>query len=110
VEASMEGTLEGTEGEKHLWVRAYLNPFYDAGASADASGLVSILSAAGALQQLNLVDTVHLVACDLGGLRPYGEGRRLDREHPLRGKRRERASSGVRRGGDRRETSQRHGG
>ena len=65
MEATLEPTLEGTEGEKHLWVTAYLNSFYDAGASDDASGLVSILSAAGALQQLNLVDTVHLVAYDL---------------------------------------------
>ncbi|MDP8973973.1 MAG: M28 family peptidase, partial [Actinomycetota bacterium] len=38
---NVEATLQGTEGEKHLWVTAHLDSVYNAGASDDASGLVS---------------------------------------------------------------------
>jgi hypothetical protein len=62
---NVEGTLEGTEGEKHLWITAHLDSFYNAGANDDASGLVSILSSAKALKRLNPKHTIHLVAYDL---------------------------------------------
>jgi hypothetical protein len=62
---NVEGTLEGTEGEKHLWITAHLDSFYNAGANDDASGLVSILSSAKALKQLNPKHTIHFVAYDL---------------------------------------------
>ncbi len=62
---NVEATLEGTEGKKHLWVSAHLDSFYNAGAEDDASGLVSILSTARALKQLNPKHTVHFVAYDL---------------------------------------------
>ena len=60
-----EATLRGTEGEKHLWVTAHLDSFYNAGASDDASGLVSVLLTARALKELNPKHTVHFVAYDL---------------------------------------------
>ena len=62
---NVEATLRGTEGEKHLWVTAHLDSFYNAGASDDASGLVSVLSTARALKELNPKHTVHFVAYDL---------------------------------------------
>jgi hypothetical protein len=62
---NVEGTLEGTEGAKHLWVTAHLDSFYNAGAEDDASGLASVLSTAKALKQLNPKHTVHFVAYDL---------------------------------------------
>src|SRR5829696_681100 len=40
---NVEATLQGTEGEKHLWVTAHLDSFYNPGANDDASGLVSLL-------------------------------------------------------------------
>ncbi len=62
---NVEATLQGSEGEKHLWVTAHLDSVYNAGASDDASGLVSILSTARALKQLDPKHTVHFVAYDL---------------------------------------------
>ena len=62
---NVEGILQGTEGAKHLWVTAHLDSFYNAGAEDDASGLVSVLSTARALKQLNPKHTVHFVAYDL---------------------------------------------
>jgi aminopeptidase YwaD len=62
---NVEATLEGTGGEKHLWVTAHLDSFYNAGANDDASGLVSVLSTARALKQLDPEHTVHFVAYDL---------------------------------------------
>ena len=62
---NVEGTLEGTEGEKHLWITAHLDSVYNAGANDDASGLVSLLVTARALKQLNPQHTVHFVAYDL---------------------------------------------
>ena len=62
---NVEATLEGTEGKKHLWVTAHLDSFYNAGAEDDASGLVSVLSTAKALKQLDPKHTVHFVAYDL---------------------------------------------
>ncbi len=61
---NVEGTLEGTEGERHLWVTAHLDSFYNPGANDNASGLVSILLTAKALKQLNPKHTVHFVAYD----------------------------------------------
>ena len=51
--------MQGTEGEKHLWVTAHLDSFFNAGANDDASGLVSVLLTARALKQLNPKHTVH---------------------------------------------------
>ncbi len=65
VEATLEGTLVGTEGEKHLWLTAHLDSVYNPGADDDASGLVSILSSARALQGLGPEHTIHFVAYDL---------------------------------------------
>ena len=62
---NVEATLQGTEGEKHLWVTAHLDSVYNAGANDDASGLVSILMTARALEHLDLKHTVHFVAYDL---------------------------------------------
>jgi hypothetical protein len=62
---NVEATLEGTEGQKHLWVTAHLDSFYNAGANDNASGLVSILSAAKALKQIDPQHTIHFVAYDL---------------------------------------------
>ncbi len=62
---NVEAILEGTEGEKHLWVTAHLDSFYNAGASDNASGLASILSTARALKQIDPQHTVHFVAYDL---------------------------------------------
>src|SRR5215204_2843848 len=58
-------TLQGTGGDKHLWVTAHLDSVYNAGANDDASGLVSLLLTARALKQLNPQHTVHFVAYDL---------------------------------------------
>jgi hypothetical protein len=65
VEATLEGTLAGTEGEKHLWLTAHLDSVYNPGADDDASGLVSILSSARALKRLDPEHTIHFVAYDL---------------------------------------------
>ena len=62
---NVEATLEGTEGEKHLWVTAHLDSFYNPGASDNASGLASILSTARALKQIDPQHTIHFVAYDL---------------------------------------------
>ncbi len=62
---NVEATLEGTGGGKHLWVSAHLDSVYNAGASDDASGLVSILSTAKALEEIGPEHTVHFVAYDL---------------------------------------------
>jgi hypothetical protein len=62
---NVEATLEGTDGEKHLWVTAHLDSVHNAGANDDASGLVSILMTARALEDLDLQHTVHFVAYDL---------------------------------------------
>jgi hypothetical protein len=62
---NVEATLQGTEGEKHLWVTAHLDSVYNAGANDDASGLVSMLMTARALEDLDLKHTVHFVAYDL---------------------------------------------
>ena len=62
---NVEATLQGTEGEKHLWMTAHLDSVFNAGAEDDASGLVSILLTAKALKQLNPKHTVHFVAYDL---------------------------------------------
>jgi hypothetical protein len=75
---NVEATLQGTEGEKHLWVTAHLDSAYNAGASDDASGLVSILLTAKALQQLEPEHTVHFVAYDLEEIGLYGSSRYVD--------------------------------
>ena len=72
---NVEATLRGSEGEKHLWVTAHLDSVYNAGASDDASGLVSILLTAKALQQLEPEHTIHFVAYDLEEIGLYGSSR-----------------------------------
>ena len=62
---NVEATLEGTRGEKHLWVTAHMDSVGNAGANDNASGLVSLLMTAGALQRLDPEHTVHFVAYDL---------------------------------------------
>jgi aminopeptidase S len=62
---NVEATLRGTGGGKHLWVSAHLDSVYNAGANDDASGLVSMLMTARALERLDLKHTVHFVAYDL---------------------------------------------
>lgn len=69
---NVEATLRGTEREKHLWVTAHLDSVYNAGASDDASGLVSILLTARALKQIEPKHTVHFVAYDLEEIGLYG--------------------------------------
>jgi hypothetical protein len=69
---NVEATLEGVRGGKHLWVSAHLDSVYNAGASDDASGLVSILETANTLRQLDLEHTVHFVAYDLEEIGLYG--------------------------------------
>ena len=75
---NVEATLQGTEGEKHLWVTAHLDSVYNAGASDDASGLVSILLTAKALQQIEPEHTIHFVAYDLEEIGLYGSSRYVD--------------------------------
>jgi hypothetical protein len=72
---NVEATLPGTEGEKHLWVTAHLDSVYNAGASDDASGLVSILLTAKALKQIEPKHTIHFVAYDLEEIGLYGSSR-----------------------------------
>ena len=72
---NVEATLQGTEGEKHLWVTAHLDSVFNAGASDDASGLVPILLTAKALQQLEPEHTVHFVAYDLEEIGLLGSSR-----------------------------------
>src|SRR5215210_1816757 len=72
---NVEATLRGSEGEKHLWVTAHLDSVYNAGASDDASGLVSILLTARALKQIEPKHTIHFVAYDLEEIGLYGSSR-----------------------------------
>ena len=62
---NVEADLQGSEGEKHLWITAHLDSVYNPGADDDASGLASILSTARALKELDPKHTVHFVAYDL---------------------------------------------
>jgi Peptidase family M28 len=62
---NVEATLEGTGGEKHLWVTAHMDSVNNAGAEDNASGLVMLLLAAKALEGLEMEHTVHFVAYDL---------------------------------------------
>jgi hypothetical protein len=62
---NVEATLEGTEGERHLWVTAHLDSVRNAGANDNASGLVLLILAAKALERLDLKQTIHFVAYDL---------------------------------------------
>jgi hypothetical protein len=71
---NVEGTLEGTEGEKHVWVTAHLDSDYNTGANDNASGLVSMLMTARALEDLKLKYTVHFVAYDLEEVGLVGSG------------------------------------
>jgi hypothetical protein len=62
---NVEATLQGSGGEKHLWVTAHLDSVGNAGANDNASGLVLLLLSARALEGLDLQHTVHFVAYDL---------------------------------------------
>ncbi len=75
VEAVLEGSLEGTEDEKHLWVTAHLDDVSNAGANDNATGLVSVLMNAKALTQLEPKHTVHFVAYDLEEIGTVGSTR-----------------------------------
>ncbi len=68
-------TLQGTGGEKHLWVTAHMDSVHNAGANDNASGLVSILMAARALKRLKPEHTVHFVAYDLEEVGLVGSSR-----------------------------------
>ncbi len=72
VEATLQGTLGEAGSGKHLWVTAHLDSAYNAGASDDASGLVSLLEIAKALRQVEPEHTVHFVAYDLEEIGLYG--------------------------------------
>ena len=72
---NVEATLEGTEGKKHLWVTAHLDNVFNAGANDNATGLVSILMSARALEQLEPTHTVHFVAYDLEEIGAVGSTR-----------------------------------
>lgn len=72
---NVEATLRGTEGAKHLWVTAHLDSAHNAGANDDASGLVSILMVAKALERLDLKHTIHFVAYDLEEVGLHGSAR-----------------------------------
>ena len=72
---NVEATLRGSEGGKHLWVTAHLDSVGNAGANDNASGLVSILMIAKALEGLDLKHTVHLVAYDLEELGLIGSSK-----------------------------------
>src|SRR5918997_1173218 len=69
---NVEATLEGTQGGKHLWLTAHLDSVYNAGASDDASGLVSLLETAKALKRAQPEHTVHFVAYDFEEIGLYG--------------------------------------
>jgi hypothetical protein len=75
---NVEATLQGTESREHLWVTAHLDSAYNAGASDDASGLVSILLTAKALRQLEPEHTVHFVSYDLEEIGLFGSSRYVD--------------------------------
>ncbi len=62
---NVEATLEGSGGEKHLWITARMDSLGNAGANDNASGLVLLLLSARALEGLELEHTVHFVAYDL---------------------------------------------
>lgn len=72
VEATLQGTRAEAGGGKHLWVTAHLDSVYNAGASDDASGLVSLLEVAKALRQVEPEHTLHFVAYDLEEIGQYG--------------------------------------
>jgi hypothetical protein len=72
---NVEATLQGTGGEKHLWVTAHLDSVHNAGANDDASGLASILMTAKALERLDPEHTVHFVAYDLEEVGLVGSSR-----------------------------------
>jgi aminopeptidase S len=72
---NVEATLEGTGGEKHLWVTAHMDSVHNAGANDNASGLVMLLLTARALEGLDLEHTVHFVAYDLEEVGLMGSNR-----------------------------------
>lgn len=78
MEATLDGTLGEAGGGKHLWVTAHLDSVFNAGASDDASGLVSLLETAKALKQLKPEHTVHFVAYDLEEIGLYGSSRYVE--------------------------------
>ena len=99
---NVEATLQGTGGEKHLWVTAHMDSVNNAGAEDNASGLVMLLLAAEALEGLEMEHTVHFVAYDLEELGLLGSYKYLWAEVlPLR----EREGGG---GGHHRQHQRRH--
>ncbi len=75
---NVEATLRGSGGGKHLGVTAHLDSTYNPGANDNASGLVSILMTAKALQRLDLDHTVHFVAYDLEEIGAIGSSRYVE--------------------------------
>ena len=75
---NVEATLRGTEGGKHLWVSAHLDSTYNPGANDNASGLVSILLIAEAMEQIRPAHTIHFVAYDLEEVGAIGSSRYVE--------------------------------
>jgi hypothetical protein len=75
---NVEATLRGTGGGKHLWVSAHLDSVYNPGANDNASGLVSILLVAEAIERVHPEHTVHFVAYDLEEVGAVGSARYVE--------------------------------
>lgn len=75
---NVEATLRGSGGGRHLWVTAHLDSTYVPGANDNASGLVSVLMTARALERLDLEHTVHFVAYDLEEIGAIGSSRYVE--------------------------------
>jgi Zn-dependent M28 family amino/carboxypeptidase len=68
-------TVNNVPAGATVWVTAHLDSVGNAGANDDASGLVSILMTARALERLDLEHTVHFVAYDLEEVGLIGSSR-----------------------------------
>ncbi|HSL00962.1 MAG TPA: M28 family peptidase [Rubrobacteraceae bacterium] len=75
---NVEAILRGSGGGRHLWVTAHLDSTYNPGANDNASGLVSMLMTAQALERLDLEHTVHFVAYDLEEIGAIGSSRYVE--------------------------------
>jgi hypothetical protein len=75
---NVEATLRGSGGGKHLWVSAHLDSTYNPGANDNASGLVSILLIAEAMEQIRPEHTIHFVAYDLEEVGAIGSSRYVE--------------------------------
>ena len=73
---NVEATLQGSG--KHLWVSAHLDSTYNPGANDNASGLVSILLIAEAMEQIRPEHTIHFVAYDFEEVGAIGSSRYVE--------------------------------